>query len=891
MSEHVHRVANRSLIVRALAAALVTLFTAGAAVAQQPVAADTSARQAATQAAPATSTRTAAFQAGNRSSVLQTPRAGAGAFKTSFGATLLVPAGGGFSMAGGGPSDRSGGRPPSARITWSTQMTPLFGIQLGMLRLAPDYGDVHMIPGPYNPSATQYSMNAGVFGVRFDVLHGRFRVAPFLEAGAGVLEALTDVGGYPTTGGEYVPRWERQKSPVVGGGGGLSADLILGPGFTFNLMGGFWHFQPMSPDVTVDPISAPFIGAGLRFTLKNRPWYWRTSGRDNDGPTIALVSPTSGSDGRLTVDDSLGTLRFLVSDLSGVKQLAVNGQKVDLRSPKHSPAASMPVVGQGAYAQLNVRLRPGQNAFRVTATDGAGNQRTRSFDVMGVPVDRDPPAIAVLAPQQDASIGDEMVTISGVVSDQGDIPEVTVNGMRARVGAPSTEDLQKARVAQGYMAKRFEATIPVEPGVNTVKIVAQDTAAHQSLFQLEFQGPRAPVVAANAASAAAPGGIRPVIEIRTPREWAQTTRGLALKARAQENKSLRVEGVVRYANGIREVKVAGARAALSPDATGTMAQFSGFVPVDSGAAQVAIEAVGTDGVSETRVFPLEAEQDRVNGKASYASFTGSKARNRWAVVIGISDYQDPEIPDLKYADKDARAVYDFLRSPEAGLGGIPADHIQLLVNDQATSRNMRSALLTFLRKSTDDDVIFIYIAGHGAPDPQRPQDLYILTYDTELKDLAATAMPMEVVNEAINKAYAYNKVLVTDACHSAGVGMGDTRSVNVNQINQLFLDHINSSSGGFVAFTASEANQLSEEGSRWGGGHGVFTYYFLQGLRGAADDNHDHVVTLGEVMEYTRDRVRRSTDNAQIPTISLTNYDRYWPMSIVTAQPAPANRK
>lgn len=888
MSEHVRSVARiRLLIVQALAAAALTFLSTDALLAQQPAAPDSSARQAA-RGGSSTQTGPAVGAMGRRS-VLQTPRAGAGAFKTSFGATLLVPVGGDYSVPGSGPSGNSQGRPPSARITLSTQLTRVFGMHLGMLRLAPDYGYRTGAQGPDSPTPTEYSMNGGIVGVHFDLTHGRFRLAPFLEGGAGVMEAVTDMGGYATTNGEYVPRWARQKSPVVGGGGGLSASLILGPGFTFNFLGGFWHFQPTDAAVTVNPISTPFVGAGLRLTLKNRPWYWRTSGRDRDGPTIAMMSPKPGKSGPVTVGDTVGTLKFLLSDLSGVKQLAVNGQKVDLRSQKSSPAAGMPVVGQGAYAQLMVRLHPGQNSYRVTATDGAGNQRTRSFDIMGVPLDQAPPVIAVLEPQQDAAVADQTVTISGVVSDQGDIPEVTVNGMRARVSAPSAQDLQKANVAQGYVAKRFEATVPVGPGVNTVKIVAQDTAAHQSLFQLKFQGPRTPVVA-DGAPAPEPSGIHPVIEVRAPRAWAQTTRGLALKARAPENKSLRVEGVVRYANGIREVKVAGARAALSPDATGTMAQFSGFVPVDSGATQVAIEAVGTDGVSETRVFPLQPQQHKTNGEASFASFTGTKARNRWAVVIGISDYQDPEIPDLKYADKDARAIYNFLRSPQAGLNGIPADHIQLLVNQQATSRNMRSALLTFLRKSTDDDVIFIYIAGHGAPDPQRPQDLYILTYDTELKDLAATAMPMEMVNEAINRAYAYNKVLVTDACHSAGVGMGDTRSVNVNQINQLFLDHINSSSGGFVAFTASEANQLSEEGSQWGGGHGVFTYYFLQGLKGAADDNHDHVVTLGEVMEYTRDRVRRSTDNAQIPTISLTNYDRYWPMSIVTGQESPKKK-
>ena len=41
------------------------------------------------------------------------------------------------------------------------------------------------------------------------------------------------------------------------------------------------------------------------------------------------------------------------------------------------------------------------------------------------------------------------------------------------------------------------------------------------------------------------------------------------------------------------------------------------------------------------------------------------------------------------------------------------------------------------------------------------------------------------------------------------------------------------------------------------------------------------MITLGELLEFTRDRVRRETRNAQIPTISLTSYDRFWPMAAV----------
>ena len=54
----------------------------------------------------------------------------------------------------------------------------------------------------------------------------------------------------------------------------------------------------------------------------------------------------------------------------------------------------------------------------------------------------------------------------------------------------------------------------------------------------------------------------------------------------------------------------------------------------------------------------------------------------------------------------------------------------------------------------------------------------------------------------------------------------------------------------------------------WGGGHGVFTYFLLKGLNGDADYNKDGRVTLGELIPYLSEQVRRETRNAQSPTIA-----------------------
>ena len=42
-------------------------------------------------------------------------------------------------------------------------------------------------------------------------------------------------------------------------------------------------------------------------------------------------------------------------------------------------------------------------------------------------------------------------------------------------------------------------------------------------------------------------------------------------------------------------------------------------------------------------------------------------------------------------------------------------------------------------------------------------------------------------------------------------------------------------------------------------GHGIFTYYVVQGLKGAADLNRDGIVTLQELYEYVEQQVAQKS--------------------------------
>ena len=103
-----------------------------------------------------------------------------------------------------------------------------------------------------------------------------------------------------------------------------------------------------------------------------------------------------------------------------------------------------------------------------------------------------------------------------------------------------------------------------------------------------------------------------------------------------------------------------------------------------------------------------------------------------------------------------------------------------------------------------------------------------------------------------------------------------------------YLENLSKANRGVALLTSAEANEVAFEDERWGGGHGAFTYFLLEGMRGNADISpQDGIVTVGELFEYVRENVQKATGNLQHPSVGTSNYDRNLPMAItggITAQ-------
>jgi len=238
-------------------------------------------------------------------------------------------------------------------------------------------------------------------------------------------------------------------------------------------------------------------------------------------------------------------------------------------------------------------------------------------------------------------------------------------------------------------------------------------------------------------------------------------------------------------------------------------------------------------------------------------------KNAYGVVIGIGKYQDEGIPTLKYAREDALEIYNILT--DIKYGNFPHENVKLLLDEQATLTEIKSAMGTFLaRNAGEDDMVCIYYAGHGSPeiDPTGNADdkleKFIVPYNAKKDDLFGYGLSMDTIRKILDERIKSKRaVFFIDSCYSGEAGgrtfsKSDILARNIT-ISEKFLDQL--SGEGRIIITASKPDELSLETDELR--HGIFTYYLAEGLKGKADLNEDGVVTVDELYSYVYEQVTK----------------------------------
>jgi hypothetical protein len=249
---------------------------------------------------------------------------------------------------------------------------------------------------------------------------------------------------------------------------------------------------------------------------------------------------------------------------------------------------------------------------------------------------------------------------------------------------------------------------------------------------------------------------------------------------------------------------------------------------------------------------------------------------RWAVVVGISQYQFADkggLTNLSFADDDANDFAKMLRKK-----GWSDSHIKLLVNEKATLRDVTIALESWLTKAGPDDLIVLFWSGHGFPDPEDMEKVYFACYDTDIT-IPATGYRMDKVHRALEERGTKNVVVIADTCHAGKIATrGNDKGVAItNHLEALKKQELPK---GWVYMVGADTDRQAIEHSSWS--NGAFTHVLLEGMGGKADGfesmgRNDGVVTLNELRAYMRaempDLTQKVLGVAKHPMITTSTGD------------------
>jgi len=228
---------------------------------------------------------------------------------------------------------------------------------------------------------------------------------------------------------------------------------------------------------------------------------------------------------------------------------------------------------------------------------------------------------------------------------------------------------------------------------------------------------------------------------------------------------------------------------------------------------------------------------------------------RWALVIGVDKYTDPQISPLKGSDNDARLIANAL----VRYAGFPQDQVILLSTDQPTERqptrvNILRRLSNLSTAVPKDGLLLVSFAGHGM---ERSGQAFLLPSDAQISDqisfLEETAISMNRVKERIKETGVGQVVVLLDACRNDPGGRADAPNPLSNAYTNAFnFDTRNREVQAFATVYATGIGQRAYEYTEKK--QGYFSWAVVEGLKGGAANDKGEV-TLSQLVKYVQDTV------------------------------------
>ena len=265
-------------------------------------------------------------------------------------------------------------------------------------------------------------------------------------------------------------------------------------------------------------------------------------------------------------------------------------------------------------------------------------------------------------------------------------------------------------------------------------------------------------------------------------------------------------------------------------------------------------AIRPDAGATVEVLSVDVDQlPSRNGKSAQPNSVG--------IAIGVGAFRDPAVPAVRFAAHDAEVMGGYFKTAL----GVPPQKVKVLSDAKALKDDLIEVFEQWLPKQGGPQAtVYIYLSGRAVVD-QETGVVSLLPYDGT-RAAASRTFSLARLQRALTKASVKHAVLMLDLSLEPSSGFDPGRVVPPRWAQQ-------DSSGEPDRVMLMIGNSgLQEAQAYQPGQHGLFTYFLLKGLRGAADLDKSGTVLSGELCEYVHDQVdavtRGATGGGQ-PTLCL----------------------
>lgn len=255
---------------------------------------------------------------------------------------------------------------------------------------------------------------------------------------------------------------------------------------------------------------------------------------------------------------------------------------------------------------------------------------------------------------------------------------------------------------------------------------------------------------------------------------------------------------------------------------------------------------------------VDLQHDTASGNTIRAlKLTAVRPENplRYAVLVAVGEFDDSAIPDSPTTIDGVKQLSDVM----IRRGAFPRNQTLVLTNPSRV--RLEQALKGFLQNAASDAEIVLYYAGYAVKDSQG--QVFLLCKESNLQQLAATALPVQTVADLLEAAPGKTKIWLLDVSPAA-----PAKAAYVAAEEALKTVQGPPGMAPFRTVTAiagcatGEAINVIATGT-------LTADVLRQAYSGKADENRDGQITPAELYAFLSRQVPAAAESPQNPRIFL----------------------